>query len=85
MPKDRRGGKQVHNRLKLDIQLFAAKRSGITLPRKQYRKIISEIDDNYYFRYNKKGVFIHYSGDYAYKVKNYGFNNYVIVSKEKIR
>lgn len=85
MPKGKRGGKRSADRIKVNIQLFAKKRSGGTLPKKEYGKIIREIDDLYYGKYEKEKVFYHYSGNYKYEVRNFSYNNYIIQSKIKIK
>lgn len=88
MPKGNRGGRRS-NHIKVNIQLFAKKRSGIHLPREEYGKVIHEIDTLYYNKYQDKKIFIHYSGDednsYKYRVMNYGFNKYQILSKESVK
>lgn len=88
MPKGSRGGKR-NNRIRVNIQLFAKKRSEIFLPREEYGKVIHEIDTLYYNYYKDEKVFVHYSGDednsYKYKVRNYGFNKYQILSKENVK
>lgn len=84
MPKGNRGGKQRTKGLKLNLQLFARKRTQLYLPKKEYGKVIREIDDLYYDYYKDKKVFYHYSGDYIYEVQNIKFNEYIITSKDKI-
>lgn len=89
MPKGNRGGKQRTKGLKLNLQLFAKKRTGIHLPPKEYGKVIHEIDTLYYDYYKDKEVFVHYSGDknnsYKYRVKNYNYNQYQILSKRRVK
>lgn len=70
--------------LKINIQLFAQKRTTISLPKKEYGKIVREIDDLYYAKYKDKSTFLHYSGNHVYKVRNGGYNSYEILSKEKL-
>ena len=82
MVKEKRGGRQ--GTLKLNIQLFARKRTRLYLPPKEYGKVIREIDDLYYDKYKNKKTFYHFSGDYMYEVQNISFNQYIITSKEKI-
>lgn len=89
MPKGNRGGKQGTKRIKVNIQLFARKKTGIRLPPEEYGKVIHEIDTLYYDYYKDKKVFTHYSGDednsYKYRVRNYDFNKYQILSKARVK
>lgn len=85
MPKDRRGGKGATNRVRVNVQLFAQKRKNVKLPKKEYGKVMREIDDLYYSKYKDKKTFLHYSGNYKYEVKNFSYNNYIIQSKDKIK
>ena len=89
MPKGNRGGKRRTKGLKLNLQLFAQKRTGIRLPPEEYGKIIHEIDTLYYDYYKDKKVFVHYSGDednsYKYRVRNYNYNQYQILSRRKVK
>ncbi|MGN0533023.1 MAG: hypothetical protein ACI4IK_01575 [Eubacterium sp.] len=84
MPKGNIVGKQSVGRLKINIQLFA-KHPTLQLSKKEYGKIVREIDDLYYSKYEKQKSFYHYSGDYGYYVKNKSFNQYEIVYKFKLK
>ena len=58
------------------------------LPKKEYARIIGEINTNY-FRYIGQPFAIHYSydleeGSYLYYFENRGYNNYNIVSKQPL-
>ena len=84
MPKGNRGGRRLVSKLKLNIQLFA-KHPELRLPKKEYGKVIREIDDLYYSKYEKQKTFYHYSGDYGYYVRNKAYNQYEIIYKYKLK
>ena len=69
--------------LKINIQLFAYK--ALKLQKKEYGKIIREIDDLYASKYKNQKVIFHYSGNYTYKAIVHNFNNYTIISKRRIK
>ena len=69
----------------LNIQQFGRKPLGIQLPKKEYGKIIHEINTLYYEVYHDQHIFWHETviedNYYVYKVLNKGFDDYVIMSK----
>jgi len=72
---------------KLNMQYFGKNPIGIHLPKKEYGKIIHEINTLYYDFYQDQRVFWHETviddSYYVYKVLNKGFDNYVIMLKVK--
>lgn len=75
--------------LKISMQYFGKKRAGIWLPKKEYGKIKHEINTEYYNKYDGKDVFVHRSvynnTYYDYRVRNYGFDNYVFVARSRAK
>ena len=73
--------------LVLNMQYFGKNPIGIHLPKKEYGKIIHEINTLYYDFYQDQRVFWHETviddSYYVYKVLNKGFDNYVIMLKVK--
>ena len=72
----------------INMQYFGSTPIPIILPKKEYGKIIHEINTLYYDKYIYHRVFWHISviddKYYQYRVINNGFNDYVIVSKVRL-
>lgn len=73
--------------LKISMQFFGKKRAGIRLSKSEYGKVMHEINTEYYKKYEDKDIFVHrtvYKNTYYnYKVRNYGFDNYVFISRSR--
>lgn len=80
--------KSVKNsKIKINIQLFAKKSEDfptVTLPEKEYGKVMHEIATNITEVQKRKKVFKKFIGDYVYTVENNGFGNYRIIGKDII-
>ena len=71
--------------LKINMQFFGRKSHELKLQKKEYGKVIREIDDIYYSKYEGKSYVQHRSGNYEYGLFVHGFNQYTIISKRKLR
>lgn len=71
--------------VRISMQFFGNTFHELRLPKKEYGKIIREIDDKYNSNYKGKSYVLHRSGNYEYGLYVHGFNDYTIVSKRKIR
>lgn len=81
-----RGGfSKIQPTIKINMQFFGRKQIPLYLPKKEYGKIIHEINTLYSSKYNGKTEFFHYSGDYKYKIYSNGYNNYKVGYKLKIK
>ena len=72
---------------KISMQFFGKKRAGIRFSKSEYGKVTHEINTEYYKKYEDKDIFVHrtvYKNTYYnYKVRNYGFDNYVFISRSR--
>ncbi|MGN1133330.1 MAG: hypothetical protein ACI4RN_02630 [Oscillospiraceae bacterium] len=84
-----RGGfskiKNLGTGIKINMQFFGRKQTPLYLPKKEYGKLIHEVDTLYNSKYSNNKVIYHYSGKYEYRLQNKGYNNYVVLSKRKIK
>lgn len=71
--------------LHISMQYFGSSNPPIRLPKREYGKIIHEIDTMYNEKYSAGGNFYHYSGNYKYRIKVNGYNNYIITAKVRIK
>lgn len=81
-----RGGfSKIQPTIIINMQFFGRTPLELRLPKKEYGKVIREIDDVYYSKYEGKSYVQHKSGNYEYGLFVHGFNKYTIVSKRKLR
>ena len=77
--------------LVVNMQFFANGRNHLNLPKQEYKQVISEINTYYDKAYSDLPTFTHdtYSeyrkGYYRYYVKNYGFDDYDIYARRKLK
>lgn len=71
--------------VRISMQFFGRKQTSIHLPKKEYGKIMHEVNTLYNSKYSKNQVIYHYSGNYKYILRNNGFDDYIIVAKNKIK
>ena len=59
-------------------------RKALKLPKKEYSKVMHELNTNLTKEQRKQGSLTKCIGNYKYTVINKGFNEYTIINKEKI-
>ena len=59
-------------------------RKALELQKDEYSKVMHELNTNLTKEERKKGKISRPIGDYIYTVENHGFNEYIILKKEKI-
>lgn len=75
--------------LNISMQYFGNQRRGIRVPKKHYGKLIHEINTAYENKYKDaeiiKHTTLHDNVYYEYSIRNYGYDNYVILARRKLK
>ena len=86
---DNSGESSIINNIKpglvIPMQYFARKRRTVEPAPEDRSHLRSQINTLYHSRYEGKKVGYHYSANYKYKIRINGFNDYVLLSKKKLK